>query len=161
MPDVVVTYSSFAFGPTLLAVCALLWLFDVMAAILYVQVEGEEAIGEEKLQEGDSVQSVVERAVEKERIEPIRWKDVAGWKLLDSRDEDAKEVKSGTYSERLSKLPPFPDESLLILTRRPVPPIMTSSALGEIESRQSRQIAQQASALPTNELTPALHTHDL
>ena len=118
---------------------SVLWCVDGMAAILYARVEGEEPIGEEKLQEGDSVQSVVERAVEKERIESIRWKDVAGWKLLVSREEDAKEVKSGTSSERLSKLPPFPDESVLILTRGPVPPITTSSALGEIQSRQSRQ----------------------
>ena len=132
-----------------------------MAAILYVQVEGEEAIGEEKLQEGDSVQSVVERAVEKERIESIRWKDVAGWKLRDSPEEDSKELASGTFSKPLLDLPQLISKSLLILTRRPVPPIMTSSALGEIKSRQSRQIAQQASALPTNELTPALHTHDL
>jgi hypothetical protein len=111
-----------------------------MAAILYVQVEGEDPIGEEKLQEDDSVQTVVERAVEKRRIRLIFWMDVAGWKLRDSREEDAKQVASGTSSEPLSDLPHFPSKSLLILTRRPVPPITTSSALGEIKM-QNRQIA--------------------
>jgi hypothetical protein len=83
-----------------------------------VQVEGEDAIGEEKLQEGDSVQAVVERAVEKERIESIRWKDVAGWQLRESRQRDARQIASGTSSERLVKLLPFPEESLLTITRR-------------------------------------------
>ena len=69
---------------------------------------------------------------------------MAGWKLLDSRDGDAKEVTSGTSSERLSKLPPFPDESLLILTRRPVPPITTSSALGEAKIQNSAERTQAA-----------------
>ncbi len=144
MLDVIVTHSPFASHPTWLAVCALLWLYDVMAALLYVRVEGEEPIGEEKLQEGDSVQSVVKRAVEGNDINSIFWKDVAGWKLRDSRDEDAKEVKSGTSSERLSKLLPFPDESLLILTRRPVPPITTGSALGEDKIQNSAERTQAA-----------------
>jgi hypothetical protein len=112
-----------------------------MTAVLYVQVKGEEPIGEEKLQEGDSVQSVVKRAVEGGDIHSILWKDVAGWKLRDSPEEDFKEVTSGTFSKPLLDLPQLTSKSLLILTRRPVPPIPTSSALGEIKSRQSRQIA--------------------
>jgi hypothetical protein len=43
-----------------------------------VQVDGEAAVGEEKLEEGDSVQSVVKRAVKEGDIESIPWKDVAG-----------------------------------------------------------------------------------
>ena len=111
-----------------------------MAAILYVQVEGEDSIAQEDLVEGDSVQSVVKRASKDGDINKILWKDVAGWKLLDSRDEEAKELTSGKSSERLAKLPPFPDDSLLILTRRPKPPI--NSTLGEIKM-QSRQITSQ------------------
>jgi hypothetical protein len=121
-----------------------------MAAILYVRVEGEDAEGDVRVQVGDSLADVVERAVEKGRINSIYWKDVAGWKLRDSREDEAKQVASGTSSERLSKLPPFPDESLLILTRRPVPSITTSSALGEINMEQTDCIA-----------TPALRTDDL
>ena len=120
-----------------------------MAALLYVRVEGEEAVGDVKVQQEDSLADVVERAVEKERIETIRWKDVAEWKLLDSRDEEAKELTSGKSSERLAKLPPFPDESLLILTRRPEPPI--NPALGEIKD------AEQTDHLATL----ALRTDDL
>ena len=93
-----------------------------------MQVEGEDAIGEEKLQECDSVQAVVERAVEKKRIESIDWKDVAGWKLLDSRAEKAEQLHSGTSSQRLLKLPPFPDESLLLVTRRRGTAASTASA---------------------------------
>ena len=43
-----------------------------MAALLYVRVEGEEAVGDVKVQQEDSLADVVERAVEKERIEDIR-----------------------------------------------------------------------------------------
>ena len=98
------------------------------AAILYVQVGGQDAIGEEKLQEGDSVQSVMERAVEKKRIESIDWKDVAEWQLWGSREKVGRPIQSGTSSERLLKLLPFPDESLLVLTRRPIPPTISSSS---------------------------------
>ena len=97
------------------------------AAILYVQVGGQDAIGEEKLQEGDSVQSVMERAVEKKRIESIDWKDVAEWQLWGS-PEKVQRLHSGTRSKRLSELLPFPDESLLVLTRRPIPPTISSSS---------------------------------
>ena len=122
---------------------------DVMAALLYVRVEGEEAVGDVKVQREDSLADVVERAVEKERIETIRWKDVAEWKLLDSRDEEAKEVTSGKSSEPLLDLPPFPSKSLLILTRRPKSPI--NAALGEIkDAEQTDHIA-----------TLALRTDDL
>ena len=120
-----------------------------MAAILYVQVEEEDSQPDVKLQVEDSLADVVERAVEKGRINKIFWKDVAGWKLLDSRDEEAKEITSGKSSERLAKLPPFPDESLLILTRRPKSPI--NAALGEIkDAEQTDHIA-----------TLALRTDDL
>jgi hypothetical protein len=115
-----------------------------MTAVLYVQVEGEDAVGDVKVQQEDSLADVVERAVEKGRIEKILWKDVAGWKLLDSRDGDAKEVTSGTFSKSLLDLPQFPDESLLILTRRPVPPITTGSALGEDKIQNSAERTQTA-----------------
>jgi hypothetical protein len=98
------------------------------AAILYVQVEGEDAIGEEKLQEGDSVQSVVLRAVEQRLIRPIFWMDVTGWQLRESRQLDAPQIASGTSSEPLLDLPPFPSKSLLTITRRPVPSITRSSS---------------------------------
>ena len=127
-----------------------------MAAILYMRVEREEPIGEERLQEGDSVQSVVKRAVEGGDIHSIFWKDVAGWKLRDGREEEAKEVASGTSSERLSKLPHLPDESLLILTRRPVPPITTGSALGEDKMQNSAEQTQAAA-----EHQPASTAHHL
>ena len=120
-----------------------------MAAILYVQVEGEDSQPDVKLRVEDSLADVVERAVESKRINEIFWKDVAGWKLLDSRDEEAKELTSGKSSERLAKLPPFPDDSLLILTRRPAPPI--NPALGEIND------AEQTDYLATL----ALRTDDL
>ena len=101
----------------LLAVCPVLWLYDVMSAILYVQVEGEDPIGEEKLQEGDSVQTVVKRAVDGGDINLISWKDVAGWKL---RRCDNTIGAEGTRSVPLERLLPFETESLLVLTRRPV-----------------------------------------
>ena len=142
MSDVVVTYSSFASHPPSLAVCAPLWLYaHGMAALLYVQVEGEDPIGEEKLQEGDSVQTVVKRAVEGGDINPIIWKDVAGWKLLDSRAEKAEQLHSGTSSERLLKLLPFPDESLLLLTRRRA--ASTASASSSSPSAASSPSVQQ------------------
>jgi hypothetical protein len=111
-----------------------------MAAILYVQVEGEDAQPDVKLQVEDSLADVVERAVEKGRINEIFWKDVVGWKLLDSRDEKAQVVKSGKSSELLLDLPEFPSKSLLVITRRPESPI--NPALGEIKM-QRRQITSQ------------------
>ena len=105
--------------------CALLCC---VVDILYVQVEGEPAIGEERLRESDSVQSVMERAVEQERIDPIRWRQVDGWELWASRAKAGRPIHSGTSSERLLKLLPFPDESLLVLTRRPLPPATSSSS---------------------------------
>jgi hypothetical protein len=85
------------------------------AAILYVQVDGEDAIGEENLQTGDSVQSVVLRAVEQRLIRPIFWMDVAGWQL---RRSDGTLVAEGTRrSVLLEKLLPFPSECLLTVTR--------------------------------------------
>ena len=101
-------------------------------------------MGDVKVQQEDSLADVVERAVEKERIEAIRWKDVAGWKLRDGREEEAKEIASGTSSEPLSDLPHFPSKSLLILTRRPVPPITTGSALGEDKIQNNAERTQAA-----------------
>jgi hypothetical protein len=98
------------------------------AALLYVQVAGERAVGEEKLQEDDSVQSVMQRAVDEELIDPIRWREVAGWELWGSRAKAGHPIQSGTSSERLRKLLPFPDESLLVLTRQPLPPTTSSSS---------------------------------
>ena len=104
---------------SLVGACSLsaLCRIDVLVAVLYVQVEGEDPIGEEKLQEGDSVQTVVKRAVEGGDINFISWKDVAGWKLR--RCENALRAE-GTRSVPLERLLPFETESLLVLTRRPV-----------------------------------------
>ena len=110
------------------------------AAILYVQVEGEDAIGEERLEEGDSVQSVLERAVEKERIEAIRWKDVEGWKL--TRPDDSV-VEEGGRSKPLLDLPPFPSKSLLLTTRRRGTAASTASALSSSASAASSPSIQQ------------------
>jgi hypothetical protein len=113
------------------------------AAILYVQVEGEAAIAEETLQQTDSVQTVVKRAAEARDIERIDWKDVAGWKLWDSRGKNAKQVASGTSSDRLTKLLPFPDESLLIITRRPPPPPAASSSSSSSSAPGKRALRSQ------------------
>jgi hypothetical protein len=98
------------------------------ADVLYVQVDGQGGAGALRLQPQDFVQDVMQRAVKEELIDPIRWREVTGWKLLDSRAEKAKQLHSGTSSERLLKLLPFPEESLLVLTRRPIPPTSSSSA---------------------------------
>jgi hypothetical protein len=97
-------------------------------------------MGGVKLQAEDLLEDVVERAVEKGRINKIFWKDVAGWKLQDSRDEKAQVLKSGKSSELLLDLPEFPSKSLLILTRRPEPSI--NPTLGDMKM-QSRQITSQ------------------
>jgi hypothetical protein len=85
------------------------------ADILFVQVEGEDSVGGVRLQAHDLLQDVVQRAVEEELIEPIRWKDVRGWQL---RRSDGTLVSEGARrSVLLEKLLPFPSECLLIITR--------------------------------------------
>ena len=99
-------------------------------AILYVQVEGDVGsgpVGDVAPLPNDSIRSVMQRAVEKKRIESIDWKDVAEWQLWGS-PEKVQRLHSGTRSKRLSELLPFPDESLLVLTRRPIPPTISSSS---------------------------------
>ena len=103
-------------SPGLLAVCALLCCRMQPSCML--QVEREDAQGDVKVEQGESLADVVERAVEKERIESIRWKDVAGWELWDSRAK-AKRLHSGT-SQRAAVGPSATSQSksLLVLTRR-------------------------------------------
>ena len=92
-----------------------------------MQVDGEGSPGALKqLQPQDLVQDVMQRAVEQELIDPIRWKDVAGWKL--QRPDGAFVKEDGRRSEPLLDLPPFPSKSLLVLTRRPIPPTTSSSS---------------------------------
>jgi hypothetical protein len=93
-----------------------------------VQVAGEGSVGDVTLQPGDSLADVVDRATDKERIDPIRWREVAGWELWGSRAKAGHPIQSGSSSERLMKLLPFPDESLLVLTRQPLPPTTSSSS---------------------------------
>ena len=99
-------------------VCCLWLRLFCNAALLYVQVEGERPPAEEKLQEGDSVQSLVKRAASEGDICSIQWKDVAEWQLRESQQPDAPVLHSGTSSKRLSAPMPFPDESLLVRTRQ-------------------------------------------
>ena len=80
-----------------------------------MQVEGEDAVGDVRLEGLTSLADVVERAVEKRRIRPIDWMDVAGWKL---KRPDGSLVEEGGRSEPLQDLPTFPSKSLLTITRR-------------------------------------------
>ena len=96
--------------------------------ILYVQVDGQGGAGALRLQPQDFVQDVMQRAVEQKLIRPIDWMDVDGWELWGSRAKASRPLQSGPSSERLLKLLPFPDESLLALTRRPTLPTSSSSA---------------------------------
>ena len=98
------------------------------ADLLYVQVVGESGAGDVRLQQGDSLADAVDRAVEKKRIPSIFWVDVAGWELWGSREKVGRPIQSGTSSEPLSDLPAFPSKSLLVLTRRPIPPTTSSSS---------------------------------
>jgi hypothetical protein len=109
------------------------------ADILYVQVEGDGKAGAVRPLPDDVLEDVVERAVEKKRIPFISWIDVAGWELWDSRAK-AKRLHSGISSERLLKLLPFPDESLLILTRR--------SAAAAADSPSPPSVASILASLP-------------
>jgi hypothetical protein len=90
-----------------------------------VQVDGEGAVGDVRLKPGDSLSDVLERAVEKKRIESIDWKDVAGWRLWDS-PEKVQLLHSGTRSEPLLDLPQFPSKSLLLIKRQ-LPPTAAAS----------------------------------
>ena len=66
--------------------------------------------------------------MEQELIDPIRWREVAGWELWGSLEKVGRPIQSGTSSEPLLDLPPFPRKSLLVLIRRPLPPNTTSSS---------------------------------
>ena len=75
------------------------------------------------------MQSMMERAVEKEAHRPpSSGVDVAGWALWGSLEKVGRPIQSGTSSEPLLDLPPFPRKSLLVLIRRPLPPNTTSSS---------------------------------
>ena len=96
--------------------------------VLYVQVDGEGGAGALRLQPQDFVQDVMQRAVEQKLIRPCDWIDVGGWELWGSRDKVGQSLGWGTSSERLMKLLPFSNESLLVLTRRSIPLTSSSSA---------------------------------
>ena len=85
--------------------CPLSSVLSCPAALLYVRVDDEGPVGRVTLQEGDNVQSVLKRAVEKKLIERIDWKDVAKRQLWDSAEEMAAEVASvhGARSCRLCR----------------------------------------------------------
>ena len=117
-------------------------------AILYVQVEGDVGsgpVGDVAPLPNDSIRSVMQQAVEQELIDPIRWRDVAEWQLWGS-PEKVQRLHSGTRSKRLSELLPFPDESLLVLTRRPIPPTISSSS----SSSSASSLSSSSSSLPSS-----------
>ena len=69
---------------------------------------------------GDTVQSVMERAVEKQRIDPIFWRDVKGWELWQSQKMLGGPFRWGISSERLATVPGLVSDSLLLLKRWPL-----------------------------------------
>jgi hypothetical protein len=125
------------------------------AAILYVQVEGESQAGAVRLLPDDLMEEVVDRAVEKKRIPSIFWVDVAGWELWGSRAKVGRPIQSGTSSEPLSDLPDFPSKSLLVLTRRSIPPTSTTSS-GRASSTSASSSLPSSSSYSQPVLSPSL-----
>ena len=67
----------------------------------------------------DSVQSVLQRAVQEKVIQPIYWKDVDSWRLCTGGDgQPFVTLRQGTRPVRLADLPPIPANSTLVVSRQ-------------------------------------------
>jgi hypothetical protein len=95
-------------------------------------VKDEPSVGVVELLDGGSVSKVVERAVEKRRINDIFWRDVECFQLDDGERR--------TADARLATLPPFTDDSVLTITRRP-PPAASIVSSPFVPSPRSRSLA--------------------